>query len=84
MPWDGPEFASRHNRSLDKGEAKSAARQASAMVKAGVPDGIAIATANKRINKLRKRGMISDRAHAKSLAGKYGGEDSEPIDASSR
>ncbi len=83
MPWDGPSFAARHNHSLSKGEASSAARQATAMVKAGVPDGIAIATANKRINKLRKRGVISDKQHAR-LADKYGGNDQQGIDAASR
>jgi hypothetical protein len=65
LPWTGKTFASRHNKSLSSGEAAKAASQASAMVKAGVPDGIAIATANKHINKLRKRGMISDRARSK-------------------
>ncbi len=47
MPWDAKSFASKHNHKL-KGEAAwKAAAQATAMVKEGVPEGIAIATANK-------------------------------------
>ena len=65
MPWDAKSFKAKHNHSLSKGEAKSAARQATAMVNAGVDEGIAIATANKRINRLRNKGAISDRAHAR-------------------
>jgi uncharacterized protein YdaT len=63
MPWTGKSFAKKHNHSLSGGEAKKAASQASAMVRSGVDEGIAIATANKHINKLRKRGQVSDRAH---------------------
>lgn len=47
MPWTGKQFAKRHNHSLNAGQANKAARQATAMVKAGVDEGIAIATANK-------------------------------------
>lgn len=65
MPWDAKSFASKHNHSLNAGEAKSAARQATAMVNAGVDDGVAIATANKRVNRLRKGGQISDKQAAK-------------------
>lgn len=54
MPWTGKSFASRHNKSLKGAAATKAAKQASAMVKAGVPDGIAIATANKRAKKMAK------------------------------
>jgi uncharacterized protein YdaT len=67
MPWTGPAFAKKHNHSLNKSEANSAAHQATAMINSGVDEGIAIATANKRINKLRKSGKISDRQ-----AGKFG------------
>ena len=48
MPWTGKEFASKHNHSLTGAKASKAAAQATAMVKAGVPEGEAIATANKR------------------------------------
>jgi uncharacterized protein YdaT len=61
MPWDAKSFASKHNKKL-KGEAASkAAAQATAMVNAGVPEGIAIATANKHGDKLmKKRSPIYD------------------------
>lgn len=64
LPWTGKTIV-KHNRSLSRGEAKKAAGQASAMLKAGAPEGIALATSFKHINKLRKRGMISDRARSK-------------------
>jgi hypothetical protein len=64
MPWTGPQFAAKHNHKLGGAAAAGAARQASAMVRAGVSDRIAIATANKHANKVQrahKRGLISDR-----------------------
>ena len=64
LPWTGKTFA-KHNHSLSPGESKKAAAQASAMLKSGASEGVAIATANKHINKLRKRGMISDKARSK-------------------
>jgi uncharacterized protein YdaT len=48
MPWTAASFKSKHNKSLTSSEAKSAAAQANAMLKRGVPEGEAIATANKR------------------------------------
>jgi hypothetical protein len=69
MPWTGKSFKAKHNHSLTSGEAKKAARQATAMVGAGVPEGIAIATANKHINRLRSRGAISERSRSKMSAG---------------
>ena len=53
MPWTGPEFAKKHNHKLKGAAADKAAAQATAMVRSGVPDGIAIATANKHANKSR-------------------------------
>ena len=48
MPWkNGAAFASKHNNKLHGHAATVAAKQATAMVKAGVPEGEAIATANK-------------------------------------
>ena len=55
MPWTGAEFASRHNKKLKGGAAKAAARQANAMLKSGVPEDIAIATANKTGNKIQRK-----------------------------
>lgn len=47
MPWTGSSFAQKHNHALKGKAAAKAAAQATAMVKAGVPEGEAIATANK-------------------------------------
>lgn len=53
MPWSAKSFASRHNHKL-KGEAASkAASQANALLRSGVPEGEAIAIANKHANKMR-------------------------------
>lgn len=60
MPWDAKSFK-KHNHSLNPSEAKSAAKQATAILESGVPEGEAIAIANKRVNRLRKSGKISDR-----------------------
>ena len=53
MPWTGKSFKAKHNKKLTVPQAKKAAAQASAMIKAGVPEGEAIATANKHANKSR-------------------------------
>jgi uncharacterized protein YdaT len=55
MPWTGSQFASKHNHRLKGRAASKAAAQATAMVKAGVPEGEAIATANKNAKRLRRR-----------------------------
>lgn len=47
MPWTGKSFKTKHNHGLTGKQATKAARQATAMVNSGVPEGIAIATANK-------------------------------------
>lgn len=46
MPWTMPSFK-KHNKKLKGSALNVAAKQATAMVKNGVPEGIAIATANK-------------------------------------
>lgn len=51
MPWSGKSFADRHNHKLKGKAADAAAAQANAMLKAGVPEGEAIATANKHAGK---------------------------------
>jgi uncharacterized protein YdaT len=56
MPWTGKEFASRHNHKLKGAAAGKAARQANAMLRAGVPEGEAIATANKHAGKGKSGG----------------------------
>jgi uncharacterized protein YdaT len=65
MPWTGKTFAERHNHKLKGGAAKKAAAQANAMLKAGVPEGIAIATANKQASK-RKSGAKTLYTHPRS------------------
>lgn len=56
MPWaTGKAFASKHNKKLKGAAATKAARQATAMIRAGVPEGEAIATANKRGDKLMRK-----------------------------
>lgn len=54
MPWTGKTFAAKHNHKLKGASATKAAAQATAMVKSGVPEGIAIATANKRAKQFRR------------------------------
>jgi uncharacterized protein YdaT len=48
MPWNGKQFADKHNHKLSGARADKAAKQATAMVRSGVPEGEAIAIANKR------------------------------------
>lgn len=66
MSWSGKSFANKHNKKLSGPVANKAAKQATAMVNAGVPEGIAIATANKRANKIQKKsssgGLINSAA----------------------
>lgn len=71
MPWTGKTFAAKHNHSLSGAAANKAASIASAIVRGGGDEGVAIATANKRVKSLRKRGLISDRAHEEAT-GKAG------------
>jgi uncharacterized protein YdaT len=47
MPWGAKTFSQRHNHKLKAAAAIEAAEQASAMVRKGVSEKIAIATANK-------------------------------------
>lgn len=47
MPWTGKSFRSKHNHKLSSAQANKAAKQANAMLRSGVPEGVAIATANK-------------------------------------
>jgi uncharacterized protein YdaT len=76
MPWTGKTFAAKHNHSLSGKSASKAASIASAIVRSGGDEGVAIATANKYANKhrnkLRARGIISNRAHAKMKGKSHG------------
>lgn len=49
MPWTADSFRRKHNKSLTDAQASKAAEMANAMLKSGTPEGIAIATANKRV-----------------------------------
>ena len=53
MPWTGQSFAAKHNHALTGKAASRAAAQATDMVQKGVPEGIAIATANKAAKRRR-------------------------------
>lgn len=48
MPWTATSFAKKHNHKMHGAVASKAAAMATAMVRSGVPEGTAIATANKR------------------------------------
>lgn len=69
MPWTGKSFAAKHNHALSGKGAAKAASIASAIVRSGGDEGVAIATANKYAKthraKLNRRGVISDRAHGR-------------------
>ena len=54
MPWTGQEFREKHNKNLTPAKAKRAAKIATAMVRKGVPEGEAIATANAKAKSDRK------------------------------
>jgi len=49
MPWTPEQFRKKHNKKLSLSQAGKAARQAEAMMRNGVSEGIAIATANKGV-----------------------------------
>jgi len=51
MPWTAKTFASRHNKALKGEAAAKAAAQANAVLNSGVPEGEAIAIANKQAAK---------------------------------
>lgn len=51
MPWTPEQFRSRHAKDLSPSQARGASKQANAMLRAGVPEGEAIATAIKHAKK---------------------------------
>ena len=51
MPWTAQSYRAKHNKKLSLGAARHAAQQATAMIANGVPEGTAIATANKYAGK---------------------------------
>lgn len=48
MPFTAKTFKERHNHDMSDKVAGKAAEMANAMIKGGTPEGVAIATANKR------------------------------------
>lgn len=81
MPWSGKSF-SKHNKSLDPGEAKHAARQANAILRSGAPEGVAIATANKYAGRRARGGPV--KAGKSYLVGEEGKETYEGSPADER
>ncbi len=81
IPWSGKSFGAKHNHSLSGAGAAKAASIANAILKRSGDEGMAIATANKRVAGMRKRGRISDRAYTKHSAGLDGARD---VDAATR
>ena len=57
MPWTGKSFKSKHNHGLSEASADKAASMANAMLKSGVPEGEAIAVANKRAASAARKAM---------------------------
>jgi uncharacterized protein YdaT len=56
MVWKtGADFAQAHNKKLTGAAAGKAKDQANAMIREGVPEGEAIATANKTGNRMQRR-----------------------------
>jgi DNA-binding transcriptional regulator YiaG len=55
MPWSGKEFAEKHNHKLTGKAATSAGKQATTLVNNGMPEGEAIAIANKHGDRLQAK-----------------------------
>lgn len=55
MPWTAKSYRERHNKKLSPEKAKKAAEMANAMVREGVDEGVAIATANKHASRAQRR-----------------------------
>ena len=55
MPWTAASFKQKHNHSLSKEEAESASAQANAILKKTGDEALAIATANKEVNRKRSK-----------------------------
>ena len=65
MPWTGADFAEKHNKKLKGAAAEKAAAQANAMIKSGVPEGEAIATASKHGDKIARRERVYNHPRSK-------------------
>ena len=58
MPWTPQQFRSRHNKRLSLEQALKASEMANAMMRGGADEGVAIATANKRVKHGGLAGML--------------------------
>ena len=56
VPWTPKEFAAKHNHKFKGKTASKAASMANAMLRSGVSEGVAIATANKRAPASARKG----------------------------
>lgn len=56
MPWSSGSFRSKHNHKLRGAAAGKAASMANAMIREGVPEDTAIATANKKGDQMMRSG----------------------------
>jgi len=80
MPWNAKTFG-RHNGKASPSQASSGAKQANAILESTGDEGLALAVANKRIKRLKQRGLVSDHAQSRMSAGL----DRDPdVDAASR
>lgn len=68
MPWDAKSFEQKHNHKLKGAAASKAAAQASAMVRSGVPERVAIATANKTGDRMMRHEGASPKSPAEHMA----------------
>jgi uncharacterized protein YdaT len=57
MPWTPEQYRAKHNKKLSLPQAKKAADMAAAMISRGVPEGEAIATANKHASNDPRKGL---------------------------
>jgi|HubBroStandDraft_6_1064221.scaffolds.fasta_scaffold1523290_2 uncharacterized protein YdaT len=66
MPWTASTFKERHNHKLKGAAASKAAEMATKMVEAGVPEGEAIATANKHGDRMMRRYASTPKSKARN------------------
>ena len=65
MPWTAAQFKQRHNHKLKGAAAKNAAAQATAILRSGASERIAIATANKTGDRMMRGAKAPTRAASK-------------------
>lgn len=68
MPWDAKSFEQKHNHKLKGASASKAASQASAMVRSGVPENVAIATANKTGDRMMHHSGASPKSREEHMS----------------